>query len=185
MYLTLRIIEKILIIYFTIYFVIDIVLYVYSIYSFFRKRKKSKKVIDFAKYPISIVVPAYNEEVSIVTCSQMLAKLDYPNFEVIIVNDGSIDNTMDILTSHYKISRINKVPKNQITTHKVKGYYETNNKNVKIIDKENGGKADAVNVGINYSSGDYICTIDADSILDEKALKEVIAPFIKNKNTIV
>lgn len=185
MYLALRIIEKVLIIYFTLYFVIDVLLYAYSIYTFFKKRKKQEKDFDFVKYPISIIVPAYNEEVSIVTCTNMLAMLDYPNFEILIINDGSKDDTMDILKSYYDISQINVEPDEKIKTQKVKGYYSTNNSNIKIIDKVNGGKADAVNVGINYSSGDFICTIDADSILDEKALKEVIVPFVKNKNTIV
>ena len=185
MYLALRIIEKILIIYFTLYFVIDILLYVYSIFSFFRKRKKQNENFDFNQYPISIIVPAFNEEVSIVTCTNMLAKLDYPNFEIIVVNDGSNDNTMDILKSNYDTVLVTEKPKQNIETNEVVGVYHVRNKNIVIIDKENGGKADAVNVGINYSSGDYICTIDADSILDEKALREVIIPFIKNRNTIV
>ncbi len=185
MYLTLRILEKILIVYFTLYFIIDILLYVYAVVSFFRKKKKRNEDFDFQKYSISIIVPAYNEEVSIVTCTNMLTKLDYPNFEIIIVNDGSKDNTMNILKANYKLSKIENICEEEITTQKVKQYFKVEDKNITIVDKENGGKADAVNVGINYSTCDYICTIDADSILDEKALKEVIKPFIKNKDTIV
>ncbi len=185
MFLILRIIEKILIIYFTTYFVIDILLHLYSILTFFRFRNKKNNNLDFDKYPISIIVPAYNEEVSIVTCTDMLSELDYPNFEIIIINDGSKDKTMDILKNNYQLleSQINK--EDYLNTQKVKQYFRVQGKNIFIIDKENGGKADAINAGINYANGDYICTIDADSILDEKALKEVIKPFIKNKNTIV
>ena len=185
MYLTLRIIEKILIIYFTLYFIIDILLYVYSVFSFFRRKKKKNEDFDFENYSISIIVPAYNEEVSIVTCTNMLAKLDYPNFEIIIVNDGSKDNTMEVLKTNYDIIEVTDRPEQKIDTQEVKQYFKVKDKNIIILDKGNGGKADAINTGINYSSCDYICTIDADSILDEKALKEVIKPFIKNKNTIV
>jgi len=130
-------------------------------------------------------VPAFNEEVSIVTCTEMLLKLDYPNYEVILVNDGSKDKTMDVLKQHYELVEIDKTENTTLSTKHIKHYYKVSGKNLLIIDKENGGKADAINTGINYANGDYVCTIDADSILDRSALKEVIYPFIKNKDTIV
>jgi poly-beta-1,6-N-acetyl-D-glucosamine synthase len=185
MHLILRIIEKILILYFTLYFVVDIFLYIYSLFTFFKRKSTEKRAFDFGAHSISLIVPAYNEEVSIVTCTDMLYELDYPNFEIILVNDGSKDKTMDVLHKKYNLIEADKIGASFIKTENIKHSYKVQHKNILILDKENGGKADAVNAGINYSSGDYICTIDADSILDEQALKEVIKPFIKNKNTIV
>ena len=181
----LRIIEKILIIYFTIYFVVDLLMYLYSLYVFFFKYKADNTDLDFENHPISIVVPAYNEEVSIALCADMLSELDYPDFEVIVINDGSKDNTMQVLHEHYDLAERNEAIQSGINTAKVRKVYDVKGKNIVVIDKENGGKADAVNVGINYAKGKYICTIDADSVLDMTALKAVVKPFIKNPHTIV
>ncbi len=183
--LTLRIIEKILIIYFTLYFLVDILMYFYSLGVFFFHRYKKIPDLDYASHPISIVVPSYNEEVSIITCTDMLSELDYPDFEVIVVNDGSTDHTMQVLEDYYDLTPRNFIPENQIQTSHVKNIYDVKGKNIVIIDKENGGKADAVNTGINYSKGKYICTIDADSVLDMTSLKAVIEPFIRQPETIV
>jgi len=181
----LRIIEKILIIYFTIYFVVDLLMYLYSLYVFFFKYKSENTELDYENHPISIVVPAYNEEVSIALCVDMLSELDYPDFEVIVVNDGSKDKTMQVLRKHYDLVEKKSKLVTEIDTADVRNVYEVKDKNIIIIDKENGGKADAVNVGINYAGGKYICTIDADSVLDMTALKAVVKPFIKNPHTIV
>lgn len=161
-------------------------MYLYSLFVFFRRSKKNKaQDPDFQNHFISIIVPAYNEEVSVVTCTNMLAKLNYPNFEVIVVNDGSTDNTMTILKDNYKLTKQKSNDNNLLQTEKLRNIYTVDKSNIIIIDKENGGKADAINIGINYANGDYICTIDADSILDENALKEVIKPFIVDNKTIV
>lgn len=183
-YIILRIIEKVLIIYFSLYFLIDILLFIYSLF-IFRKRNKKKKEPDYSKRPVSIIVPAYNEEVSIDSCANMLLEIDYPDYEVIIVNDGSKDRTLDKLKNVFEFGEINFKEKEFLKTKKIKKVYRGLNKNIILIDKENGGKADSINAGINYSNGKYICTIDADSILDANALKEVVKPFILNQNTVV
>ena len=183
--LILRIIEKFLIIYFTGYFIIDIALYIYSVYIFRTKKKKPNKTLDYSNHFVSIIVPAYNEEVSIVSCTQMLLELDYPNYEVIVVNDGSKDKTVSKLNNHFSLLEIDKERIPELLTKSIKRVSSTKSKNLIFIDKENGGKADSVNAGINFANGNYICTIDADSILDANALKEVVRPFILNPNTIV
>ncbi len=183
--LILRIIEKILIIYFTGYFIIDIALYVYSIFIFRNKKKANNETLDYSNHFVSIIVPAYNEEVSIVACTQMLLELDYPNYEVIIVNDGSKDQTIGTLNTHFNFEEIDKKFVPELVTKSIRTISRTKSKNLILIDKENGGKADSVNAGINFSNGNFICTIDADSILDSNALKEVVRPFILDPNTIV
>jgi len=184
-YYILRVIEKLLIIYFTIYFLIDIILYLYSLLNFRRKAKSSKEEVDYKAHPISIIVPSYNEEVSIITCTNMLLEIDYPSYELIIVNDGSTDGTMKKLKEGFKLFTIDKKKDELLNTKQIKQIYQVLNKSLIIIDKENGGKADSINAGINYAKGKYICTIDADSILDSNALKEVVKPFIFNCNTFV
>ena len=189
MYYTLRIIEKIFIIYFTAYLVIDVLLYVNALFYFFIRSKKSKSQTqhNYTQHSISIIVPAYNEEVSIITCIENLLDLDYPDYQVILVNDGSKDRTMQTVLQHFDVEKVAlDVPKNALNTANLLAVYRLkSDRNLLILDKENGGKADAINAGINYASGKYICTIDADSVLDPDALKEVVSPFINNPDTIV
>ncbi len=160
-------------------------MYFYSLLVFFRNKKTQDRDLNYKNYPISIVVPAYNEDVSLITCTEMLTQLDYPDFEVIVVNDGSRDKTMQVLKESYELVSRENGRTRLLHTMPVKNVFDVKDRNIVVIDKENGGKADAINTGINYATGKYICTIDADSILDRDALKAVIKPFIKNKNTIV
>ena len=183
--LVLRIIEKLLIIYFSAYFLIDIVLYIYSILNFRERTKTKTENIDYHGYSISVIVPAYNEEVSIVSCIKMLLEIDYKDFEVIVVNDGSKDETMKLLIDNFDLEKKEFSSDNYLKTKKIKSFFFDKNKKLIAIDKENGGKADSINTGINFSTKKYICTIDADSILDSQALRKVIEPFISNPNTFV
>ena len=183
--LVLRIIEKLLIIYFSAYFLIDIVLYIYSILNFKKRTKTKTENIDYNRYSISVIVPAYNEEVSIVSCIKMLLEIDYKDFEVIVVNDGSKDETMKLLIDNFDLEEKEFSSDNYLKTKKIKNFFFDKNKKLIAIDKENGGKADSINTGINFSTKKYICTIDADSILDSQALRKVIEPFISNPNTFV
>ena len=183
--LVLRIIEKLLIIYFSAYFLIDIVLYIYSILNFRERTKTKTENIDYNRYSISVIVPAFNEEVSIVSCIKMLLEIDYKDFEVIVVNDGSKDETMKLLIDNFDLEEKEFSSDNYLKTKKIKNFFFDKNKKLIAIDKENGGKADSINTGINFSTKKYICTIDADSILDSQALRKVIEPFISNPNTFV
>ena len=189
MYYALRIIEKIFIIYFTAYLVIDVMLYAYALFYYFVRSKKppSRKPHNFTQHPISIIVPAYNEEVSIITCIENLLELDYPDYQVILVNDGSKDRTMQKVLQHFDMEKVElDEPPDAINTMKLRALYRLKNNNrLLVLDKENGGKSDAINAGINYAHGKYICTIDADSVLDPDALKEVVSPFIDDPGTIV
>jgi cellulose synthase/poly-beta-1,6-N-acetylglucosamine synthase-like glycosyltransferase len=183
--LLLRIIEKLLIIYFVLYLIIDIGLFVYSLSVFRRKKNRNGRMIDFKGHLVSIIVPAFNEDVSIVHCTKMLLELDYPEYEVIVVNDGSHDSTLEELKTNFDLIQAEHVPSEQLVTKSVKQIYNTHDSKLILIDKENGGKADSINAGLNYAHGRYICTIDADSILDPNALKDVVRPFIQNPHTIV
>ena len=180
-----RIIESLLIIYYVIYFCLD---WLYFII-FAAKIKNEKTSFDeddiFQNHPVSIIVPAYNEEVTIIDSVQMLLSIDYPQYEIIVVNDGSQDSTLEKLLSTFPITKLADCDCTGITTKDVNAIYKSQDGKLIIIDKQNGGKADSVNVGINNASKAYICTIDADSILDRSALKQTVQPFIDDPATFV
>lgn len=182
-----RILEKLFIIYFAGYFILDIVLFIIFLFSFWNDKRKYEVAIELNEFfrKVSIIVPAYNEEVSIVNCVNMLANLDYPDFEIIVVNDGSRDKTLDVLHSRFLFKPAELHISEGITTSKIRSVHISEDGKLLLLDKYNGGKADAINAGINYSSGEFICTIDADSILDRASLRKVIMPMLMDKRVFV
>lgn len=185
--LYIRIIEKLFIIYFVGYFLIDIFLFIVFLFTFKSDKQKYEVEIELNEFfrKTSIIVPAYNEEISIVHCIHMLENLDYPDFEMIIVNDGSRDNTMVTLLNLFEFKICEFSHKKFLNTSQVKGVYSCSERKIILIDKENGGKADAINAGINFSTGEFLCTVDADSILDRGSLKKVIMPMLIDKRVFV
>lgn len=181
----IRIVEKILIIYFSAYFIFDFFLFLYSLLRFRKLRKHTEQTVSYEAHSISIVVPAYNESVSIVQCLTMLLKIDYPDFELIVVNDGSKDDTHEKIMKGFSFRPAEMLSNPTLTTKEIRHCYVSDDKRIIYIDKANGGKADAINIGINYATKKYTCTIDADSILDDQALKKVIYPMIIDPSTFV
>lgn len=135
--------------------------------------------------PVSILSPAYNEEASIIQSVEALLQIKFPDFEVIVINDGSTDQTLDKLKDHFDLYPIDK-PVNLPIDHKpIRGVYKSNRyTELLVIDKENGRKADALNAGVNMSSKELICAIDADSILDPDVLMKLLRAFVENENVI-
>ncbi len=130
--------------------------------------------------PLTMIVPAFNEEVTIVDSVTSLVQCDYPRFEIVVVSDGSTDGTLDQLRRAFRLRRTEVPYRPAIATARVRAMYEAtvplrpNVMRVVVIDKENGGKADALNAGINASTTPYFVSLDADSILDQRALKELM-----------
>ena len=130
--------------------------------------------------PLTMIVPAFNEEVTIVDSVTNLVHCDYPRFEVVVVNDGSSDQTLERLRRAFKLRRTDLPYREAIGTARVRALYESTADLPKgvlrlvVIDKENAGKADALNVGVNASTAPYFVCLDADSILDQRALKEMM-----------
>lgn len=120
---------------------------------------------------ISIIAPAFNEEKTIIESTNSLLNLKYPDYDLIIVNDGSKDNTLNVLIKNYELVRVDYIFEYKINTMPVRGVYRNPSiPKLLVIDKENGGKADSLNAGINISSKEYFCGIDADSLLEDEAL---------------
>ena len=134
---------------------------------------------------ISILVPAFNEEDKIIESIESLLRLEYPEYEIIVINDGSTDDTLQSLARHFKLYKTELFYEKTIPHKNIKGIYKSEDiPNFTVIDKENGGKSDALNAGINVSDSDLICSIDADSILEQDVLKKLIQTFVRHKHTI-
>lgn len=136
-------------------------------------------------YSYGLLIPCYNEEVVIEASLANIEQIDYDNFEIIFINDGSSDRTLDILNDHLKLQAIDDAMM-QIKTKDVrKTYKSTVYENVFVIDKENGGKSDSLNAGINFTSCENVVTLDADSVLREDALLYINAAFQDQKTIAV
>lgn len=149
-------------------------------------KKKYKNTIEREDYlPISILVPAHNEEVTIISTINSLLKLDYNLYEIVIIDDGSTDGTLKKIIDTYKLKPIKKATRKRIKTKKVKAYYQNEEKvRLVVVEKENGGKADSLNAGINASSFPYVLTIDADTILDKNSLTEIAQPAFEDTSVV-
>ena len=135
--------------------------------------------------PISILIPAYNEAATIVTSIRSLLQLYYPEYELIVINDGSRDDTLDVLIREFDLVPFPQAYNKQLNTRQVNQvYYSLERDNIRVIDKENGGKADALNVGLNVSRYPLFCCVDADSILERNTLIRAVQPFIDDPHVI-
>jgi len=131
---------------------------------------------------VSIIAPAFNEGQTIVENVRSLLSIYYSNLELIIVNDGSKDDSLQKLIDVYQLEKIDFFVRYQIKTKNVRGVYKSKNpafKKLIVVDKENGGKADALNAGVNISNNDYIICIDVDCILEQDAILKLIKPFLE------
>ncbi|MEO8415281.1 MAG: sulfatase-like hydrolase/transferase [Ginsengibacter sp.] len=131
---------------------------------------------------ISMVAPAYNEAANIVENVRSMLSIHYNSLELIIVNDGSKDDSLQKLIEAYDLYKTNVFIHEQVATKKVKGVYKSNNpvfNKLIVVDKENGGKADALNVGINIARYDYFVCLDVDCVLEQDALLKMIKPFLE------
>lgn len=143
---------------------------------------KSLMVTPFAP-KVSIIAPAYNEENTIIENINGLLHLHYPHYEIIVVNDGSKDNTLGLAAEAFDLRMVDYVSDYRIKHEQIRGIYKSNNeayKNLTVIDKENGGKSDALNAGINIAQGEYFMTIDVDTIIDPYVILYLIKPVLES-----
>jgi cellulose synthase/poly-beta-1,6-N-acetylglucosamine synthase-like glycosyltransferase len=137
--------------------------------------------------PVSIIATAYNEQANIVESIRSLLTLHYPRFEVIVVNDGSTDRTLEILTESFALRHVPRSFEYLVPCRPIRGAYEsTAFPNLIVVDKENGGcKADATNGGLNFAMYPLVCVLDADSVLDDNALLRTVLPFVQDPGRTV
>lgn len=156
------------------------------------QRNKQEKLLDelpqvFSGLDpgISILVPAYNEEATITAAIRSMFQLTYSDFEIIVINDGSKDSTLDVLKREFFLLPFPHAPRDGLVTKPVRGVYRSlHHPNLRVIDKENGGKADSLNAGINASRHPLFCGVDADSLLARDSLQRVAKPFLNDSRTV-
>ena len=133
---------------------------------------------------ISIIAPAFNESKTIIDNVRTLLSLYYNNFEVILVNDGSTDNTLEKIKEEYELTKVNYYFDYHLPCERIRGVYKSKNpsfKRLTVIDKKNGGKADSLNAGINICKSTLFIAIDADSIIETDSILKLVKPFLEEK----
>src|SRR5712671_3106861 len=156
-----------------------------------QRRLKSHRLSWFKESPlappITIIAPAHNEEKSIRVAVRNLLDLDYPELEVIVVNDGSEDRTLDEMREEFRLRPVRAVYVPEAKSAPVRGLYRSEvNASLLVVDKEPGGsKADAVNAGLNMATSPYVCIVDADSVLERDALLRIMFPIMADPKRVV
>src|SRR5437899_2398458 len=137
--------------------------------------------------PVTILAPAHNEEKSIRIAVRNLLDLDYPELEVIVINDGSADRTLEELREEFRLRRVRAVYIQQAASAPVRSLYRSDvDPRLLVIDKEPGGsKADAINAGLNAATSPYVCVVDADSVLERDALLRIMVPVLADPKRVV
>lgn len=135
--------------------------------------------------PITLLVPAYNEQATIAASIRSMLQLNYPQFEILVINDGSKDHTLEVLQREFSLVPFPEAYRARLQTKTIRAIYRsTKYPNLRVIDKENGGKADSLNAGINASRYPLFCAVDADSILQRDSLQRVAQPFLEDSTVI-
>lgn len=144
------------------------------------------KLLSSAMSPrISMLAPAYNEEATVEVSIRALLALHYPQLEVIVINDGSKDSTVSVLVEKFDLVPVKVTYDHRIHTKAVRSAFRSRTyPGLLVIDKENGGKADALNVGLNFAHGELICAMDADTLIEADGLQRMVRPFLNKAGVL-
>ncbi|MCB0995258.1 MAG: glycosyltransferase family 2 protein [Acidimicrobiales bacterium] len=160
-------------------------LYVSAVVELYRVRRRDRhrlwrRVLSSPLAPrVSVLVPAYNEELTIRDSVAGILALTYPNLEVVVVDDGSADGTIEQLIEAFDLVAVHPIYQRRVRSAEVLGIYRSRfEQRLVVVRKENGGKADALNCGLNVATGELVCAIDADTLVTPDALQQLVAPFL-------
>jgi cellulose synthase/poly-beta-1,6-N-acetylglucosamine synthase-like glycosyltransferase len=134
---------------------------------------------------VSVLVPAHNEAATVGESVRALLTLEYPNLEVVLVNDGSTDETLETLVHHFELQPIYPIYRHVLATKAVRALYRSAlHPGLVVVDKDNGGKADSLNAGLNFATGELVCAIDADTLIEPDALLRIVQPFLAAEDVV-
>ena len=151
------------------------------------RQEQFKSILPSDYYvPISIIVPAYNEEITVVDTVRSLLTLEYRAYEIIVVDDGSKDRTSEVLAKAFDMHLVHRPIRRQVDCQREEFIYETRAQKVPLtlIRKKNGGKADTLNMGINAANFPYFICMDADSVLQYDSLRRIVLPVLADGNVV-
>ena len=151
------------------------------------RQEQFKSILPSDYYvPISIIVPAYNEEITVVDTVRSLLTLEYRAYEIIVVDDGSKDRTSEVLAKAFDMHLVHRPIRRQVDCQREEFIYETRAQKVPLtlIRKKNGGKADTLNMGINAANFPYFICMDADSVLQYDSLRRIVQPVLADDNVV-
>ncbi len=135
---------------------------------------------------VSVLIPAFNEEAVILDVVAATLNLKYPHFEVVVINDGSTDSTLELLKERYRLQHVTRMTECEVSCGYINSVYVSpSDDRLVVVDKLNGGKADALNAGINVSIHDIVCVVDADSLVEPDALLKIARPFLEKPDDTV
>ncbi len=133
--------------------------------------------------PVSIIIPCFNEEANILTPITAALNVDFPNAKIIIVDDDSSDKTLQVLIDTYQLVSIPPIFRPTLKTAPIKHYYQSkSHPNLMVIHKENGGREDSINAGINACTTPFFINIDADSIIEPDAVSKLFQHLLTEKD---
>jgi len=176
------------------YFIVNIayciLLFLGAIATF--KRQQELDIEDYTQVirsnslpEIAFLVAAYNEAKNILIVTENLLNLTYRSKQIIVINDGSTDNTFDILKEKYELFQVPNTSKVFFTTMQVRGVYRSKIfKEILVVDKKNGQKHDALNAGLNICTSPYFITVDADTSVDNTTFESIIRPMLTDPTTV-
>jgi len=157
-----------------------------------RRRRREREVDDVDALSgsrfapgVSILVPAYNESAALPDAVRSALSIDYPEFEVIVVNDGSTDDTLARLVDELDLVPVEASSREVLETEQVVGYYRSpSDRRLLVVDKANGGKADALNAAINHSRYRYVCAVDADMVFARGSLARAMREIVRDPEVV-
>lgn len=157
-----------------------------TLYQMKRRNRLKNELLGRFYIPVTIIVPAYNEEVTIESSIRSLLALEYPLYEIIVVDDGSRDATSKIMRETFHMQQVNRPIQRKIPCKQEEAVFETRAYKVPItlIRKKNGGKADSLNMGINASRFPYFICMDADSVLQYDSLEKIVRPVLEEGDVV-
>jgi len=168
--------------------------FISSIVSFWALRRyarglRAADTADLIRYgdvpPVTVLVPAYNESANCLAAIASLLDLEYPDFDILFVNDGSSDRTLELIADAYQLEPSERISTSSLGRGRVRGIYQSaTTPRLWVIDKENGGKPDALNTGLDYCHTPLFCALDADTALERDALLRLCRSFLENAKTV-
>jgi len=179
------------ILYLATYYIINAVMLLAALDAVPRLRSASRLILghmaeELSMLPgVSVLIPAHDEEIAIVKTVQSVLAARYTNFEVIVINDGSTDQTLRVLWDEFELRPAPRSPSHLLPTEPIRAVFRSKRfPNLTVVDKRNGGKADALNAGINCANEELICVIDADVSLEQDSLLALVLPFVEDPKTV-